>query len=127
MSVGCAEQPVEDVGHQEVAPVDRRPLRSAQPRENGLHARTALVFVFVRGRRASGLAHVFLGQAHEPVALGRQLPVEPLHDERDLVAEFRDFTSGHGELKAAENLHAEPLVLDRVLHVELQVADEAQR
>jgi hypothetical protein len=80
--------------------------------------------------RAFGLAHVLLGQAQKPpVPLRRRPPgaVESFDGQHLQVFEAPRLAGRHGQAVGRQDPGAQPLVFDRVAHVELHAPDQAER
>ncbi|MNV52343.1 hypothetical protein D3C71_1444290 [compost metagenome] len=81
-------------------------------------------------RRAGGLAHVFLRQAHEIRLAVRVLPppaVEPFDREHLDVVEYQRLAARDGESVSCQDFQTQPFILDRFAQIEFHVPDQAHR
>ena len=130
MAVGGAQHPEQHLRLEEDPPVLLPCQRAFQQVEDRVDAGPAIGLVLGRWRQALGLAHVFLGQTHQALVPLRRHPpgaVESFDGQHLHVVEHKRLAGGDGQPVGGQDLGTQPLVLDRVAHVELHASDQAER
>ena len=125
VAVGCAQHPEQQLRHEEVKAVTLALGRAIQHGHDAFYPRATVGLVLQHGRCAGGLAHVLLRQAQQRVAVP-YAPVKALHAQHFQVFKAQYFARCHWQAIGGQQLCAQPFVFYRMLHVQLQVADQPQ-